>query len=277
MLPVVLLWACPAVLSAFDARIPTTQPQEMNDRQLASAAGLLGDPSYKVRQAVSVWLEQLPDDQLGRLAPIYRRTTDPEVRTRLRLAANDIFVAARQAGRRPQGFLGITHVQDSMVSPADGGMIDCVSVREVWPDSPAAAAGFKAGDVVVKINGKPVAPQEEGGFAAQVRVIKPGEDVAFTVVRDGKREELKAKLSSRRQFNIVDDDSGIWQEQFEQYFRKTFEQPDASGPRAEAPVGRPGQAGARLFGPDGVKRDFVIVDVRDLGLIAPVRDEPLEP
>ncbi len=59
----------------------------------------------------------------------------------------------------------------------------------ISPDSPAAKAGFKAGDVIVEFAGKAVAgPQELQGLVEQSPI---GKEQTMVVLRDGKRVELK--------------------------------------------------------------------------------------
>jgi regulator of sigma E protease len=62
-------------------------------------------------------------------------------------------------------------------------------VDAVQPDSPAAAAGFQPGDVVVAIDGHPI-----DGFADMQRIVSEsaGEALDITVERNGVREVLKA-------------------------------------------------------------------------------------
>ncbi len=63
-------------------------------------------------------------------------------------------------------------------------------VDSVQPDSAAAAAGFKTGDVVVAINGRPIE-----NFNDMQRVVSgsAGETLAVTVDREGSRLVLQAK------------------------------------------------------------------------------------
>jgi regulator of sigma E protease len=63
-------------------------------------------------------------------------------------------------------------------------------VDSVQPDSAAAEAGFKTGDVVVAINGRPVE-----NFTEMQRIVSgsAGETLAVTVDRDGSRLVLQAK------------------------------------------------------------------------------------
>jgi regulator of sigma E protease len=62
-------------------------------------------------------------------------------------------------------------------------------VDSVQPDSAAAAAGFKAGDIVVAINGRPIE-----NFTEMQRIVgaSAGESLAVTVDRDGNQLVLTA-------------------------------------------------------------------------------------
>lgn len=60
-------------------------------------------------------------------------------------------------------------------------------VGRVAPDSPAAAAGFKAGDLIVAIDGAPV-----DGFSTVQQVVSTnvGSELAFEIERDGTKQVL---------------------------------------------------------------------------------------
>lgn len=76
------------------------------------------------------------------------------------------------------------------------GVKEGVLVREVNGDTPAQRAGLKAGDVVVKVNGTPVAsPREIIGL-----VRTSGKKVvAFSVVRNKKEMTINVDVSGDRQ------------------------------------------------------------------------------
>jgi S1-C subfamily serine protease len=97
---------------------------------------------------------------------------------------------AAQPGQEspPRGFLGIGVAPEPQT---DKGIL----VQDVTPNSPAAKAGLKSGDVIVKWNGKPVPEVKEflRGIAAQ----KPGDKVELQVLRDGKEQTLTATLAER--------------------------------------------------------------------------------
>jgi serine protease Do len=65
----------------------------------------------------------------------------------------------------------------------------------VVKDSPAEQAGVKPGDVVVALNGKPVADNNQ--LTRDVGVIPPGQTVKLDLVRDGKERTVQVKLAPR--------------------------------------------------------------------------------
>ena len=75
-----------------------------------------------------------------------------------------------------------------------------VLVSSVTPDSPAAKAGLKAGDVITAVNGRSMDSPRE--LTESMRDTKPGESVELGVTRDGKAITLKAPIPEpeRRRF-----------------------------------------------------------------------------
>jgi len=67
-----------------------------------------------------------------------------------------------------------------------------VLVEKVHPDSPAARAGFAAGDVLLSVAGHPVT--SGAALTEMLRAVGPGERVATSLLRDGKRVEVAAVL-----------------------------------------------------------------------------------
>jgi serine protease Do len=67
-------------------------------------------------------------------------------------------------------------------------------VAKVEPDSAAAAAGIKVGDVILEFNGQPIA--DAGQLSARVGMAKPGDSVALKVWRDGRSVTVDAKVGS---------------------------------------------------------------------------------
>ncbi|MBI3563486.1 MAG: DegQ family serine endoprotease [Gammaproteobacteria bacterium] len=65
-------------------------------------------------------------------------------------------------------------------------------ITQVTPDSPADKAGLKSGDIVVEINAKPI--RDAGDLRNAVGLLRIGQKVELTIVRDGKRKNLEAQI-----------------------------------------------------------------------------------
>jgi putative serine protease PepD len=68
-------------------------------------------------------------------------------------------------------------------------------VQAVKPNSPAAAAGLKAGDVVTAIDGDTVASADD--LTAKIGAHQPGEKVTLSVTRGGSTQKLDVTLGTR--------------------------------------------------------------------------------
>jgi hypothetical protein len=68
-----------------------------------------------------------------------------------------------------------------------------VRVQEVAPGSPAASAGVRAGDVLIALDGLPIADLR--GYSAALKARQPGDTVELTVRRDGEEKVLTATLA----------------------------------------------------------------------------------
>ena len=71
-----------------------------------------------------------------------------------------------------------------------------VMFSDVLPDSPAAKAGLKGGDILVQFDGKPIANLNEYAFA--LRTKKPGDVVAVVVKRNGADVKADVTLEERK-------------------------------------------------------------------------------
>jgi hypothetical protein len=94
---------------------------------------------------------------------------------------------AASAADRDSAYLGL--VADN----AEGR--DGVLVMDVNPDSPAAVAGLKSGDVITRANGRPVASLDD--LAKVLHPLAPGSKIDFTVLA-GDEEKTKSVTLGRR-------------------------------------------------------------------------------
>lgn len=100
-------------------------------------------------------------------------------------------------GKVVRGYLGV-HVQG--INPSLADQFDLKNgrgalVTDVEPDGPAAKAGLKAGDVITKINGKPV--EDPNSLTLAVTATAPGTKLDLEVLRDGDLETISATTAER--------------------------------------------------------------------------------
>ena len=99
------------------------------------------------------------------------------------------------AGKVQRAYLGVKlqPVTQSLAEQFNVKVNQGVLVAEVFPDTPAAKAGLKPGDVIVGFAGKTVSsPQELQGL---VEEVKPGATESLAIVRDGKPMTLPVKCA----------------------------------------------------------------------------------
>jgi serine protease Do len=78
-----------------------------------------------------------------------------------------------------------------------------VVIDEVQPDSPAAKAGFRKGDIVVEFDGERVRSTRQ--FTRVVQESVPGRQVQAVVVRDGQRTTLSVEPGTGSPFRYMTD------------------------------------------------------------------------
>jgi serine protease Do len=99
------------------------------------------------------------------------------------------------------GRIGVT-VRDLSEEDIKGGKSAGVAIDEIESDSPAAKAGFKAGDVVVEFDGERVRSSRQ--FARLVQETAPGRSISAAVMRDGQRVTLNVAPREASAFHIMD-------------------------------------------------------------------------
>jgi len=101
-------------------------------------------------------------------------------------------------GQRPQrGYLGVSlqgldeNIAGSLGLPKDHGEL----VRSVVPGEAAARAGIQQGDVILRVNGNDVTPDETVSFLIANSAV--GSRVPVDIMRDGKRQTLTVTVGQR--------------------------------------------------------------------------------
>lgn len=108
--------------------------------------------------------------------------------------AQKVIAELKAHGKVERGWLGV-HIQEVTPEIADSlGLQDDKGalVADVMPNGPAAAAGFKAGDLVLEVNGKTV--KDVRALPRMVAELKAGSEAEFGIWRDGRRETLAVEI-----------------------------------------------------------------------------------
>lgn len=111
--------------------------------------------------------------------------------------AKNILDSLQKDGRVNRGWIGVglTNLDPDMKKRLQLDIDKGVVLQQVYPSTPAAEAGLKAGDVLTRLDGKPVTESE-----ALVRAIgshRPGESVKIGLYREGKSRDVTVKLGQR--------------------------------------------------------------------------------
>ncbi len=123
-------------------------------------------------------------DGVGFAVPITRRT-------------RRIIERLKQGETIVYGFIGveITEIGQEEARQTGAEVGGGAYIVRVLPDAPGAKAGLTDGDVVLAVDGQPVHGPDE--VIQRVQVTPVGESVALTVLRDGKRREVKVEVTRR--------------------------------------------------------------------------------
>jgi len=93
-------------------------------------------------------------------------------------------------GRVQQGYIGIA--AQPVRATLDGNAVDGLLVSSVADDGPAARAGMKVADVIVKVGGEPV-----GSLERLRDLLQVGTTVPIVVARGGQAHELTVEVAQR--------------------------------------------------------------------------------
>ncbi|MGA8585811.1 MAG: Do family serine endopeptidase [Roseiarcus sp.] len=106
--------------------------------------------------------------------------------------------ALEHGGSIARGYLGVEIQPVSQDLAENLGLKSAAGaiVDKVMPGTPAAEAGLKTGDVITKLNGKDIA--EASDLTLQVGMLKPGEKVQLTFMRDGVEKTADATLAPQK-------------------------------------------------------------------------------
>jgi serine protease Do len=107
-------------------------------------------------------------------------------------------------GKVARGFMGVSLEEIKPDLAEQFGTTHGALVTDVNPGTPADKAGLKSGDVITKLNGKPV--DDPAGLHLAVSELPPGTSVSLDYLRDGKTSTVTMKLADRSSANLAQDD-----------------------------------------------------------------------
>jgi serine protease Do len=109
----------------------------------------------------------------------------------------NVVASLEHNGYVSRGYLGVEvqpvtqAIADSLgLKAAKGALVD-----GTMPNTPAAAAGLKSGDVITKINGQDVA--DAADLTSRIGAMKPGDKIEFAYLRNGAEKTADATLASQ--------------------------------------------------------------------------------
>ena len=97
-------------------------------------------------------------------------------------------------GRVVRGWLGVTiqDLDEDLARSFDWQETKGALIGDVQEASPAADAGLRAGDIIIEYDGRAI--EDTNALRLLVAGTRPGERVAVTVFRDGRRRQLDVEL-----------------------------------------------------------------------------------
>jgi serine protease Do len=109
----------------------------------------------------------------------------------------EILPQLREKGRVSRGFLGIRIGNLTYEDAQAWGLetTDGALVSQVDPDTPASRAGVRHGDIILRVDGRPI--RQTRDLINYVSARGPGAEVELDILRDGKPVEARVKLGER--------------------------------------------------------------------------------
>lgn len=147
----------------------------------------LADESFAVRQRASLELVRQGHREVEAVQALclehFLEDPDPEVRIRCGNVLRALLAES-------VGFIGIRH-QTRAYFDEEGEMKQGVEVVEVLPGQPAAKAGLKVGDIIVRIGGQALDGEAAADdFSRRVRLLGAGKQTLLQIEREGESREI---------------------------------------------------------------------------------------
>jgi S1-C subfamily serine protease len=139
-------------------------------------------------------------DVLGRVVGLTTSGASRHLQYAIRAAAvTRLAEHAAQRGRIPRAYLGVgtqpVALPEALRHRLELEQATALIAVNVRPDGPAAVAGLIIGDIVVSIDGDPIAEPED--LVAALRPERVGQVVTVRIVRGGEPRELRVTVGER--------------------------------------------------------------------------------
>ena len=200
------------IVSALDRDLDRTNPFDQRIQTDASInSGNSGGPSFDINGRVIGVNQSIISRTGGSVGLGFMIPSN---------VAQKILLQLREFGEVRRGFLGITFsemtedLKDRLNLERTGGanldQTGGVFVNQVFDGLPADRAGIRAGDVLLKFQGRKISQQDD--FIQMVAATPPGAIVTFEVYRNGKFFDLEVELTLRERETLAsNDDQGLEQ------------------------------------------------------------------
>jgi serine protease Do len=108
--------------------------------------------------------------------------------------ARNVMDQLKNGGKVRRGKLGvgIQEITSDLAKSLGLDSVHGVLVNSVDPDGPAEKAGVKSGDIITGVNG--VRVNDANSLRNQIAETAPGTEIALTILRDGREQQLRARL-----------------------------------------------------------------------------------
>jgi len=109
----------------------------------------------------------------------------------------------RSRGKVVRGWLGVGIQEVTAELAGKFGIKDTdgVLVNDVFENEPAYRAGIKPGDIISKVNGRPI--ETPSGLSRSVAALLPGAKIDLEIVRNGERRQVVVDLGERKEDAVV--------------------------------------------------------------------------
>lgn len=109
----------------------------------------------------------------------------------------EVFDELKDTGRVQRGWIGVglQKLDADLAAALGSDTREGAVVIAVYTGTPGAKAGLQKGDIIAKIDDRPVKDNEE--LVRSIGAHKPGESVKLEILREGKAKTLKVELSER--------------------------------------------------------------------------------